>query len=232
MRWASARFRSPVSCSEPVDGLVDHEVAARAARQQVEDPTERSSGPAPATSEVVRMAPALISGLSGRPVPGCRLMALNPSPLGSTPTRAEHLLGAHVGQGQGVDEGLRDRLDGEGDVGLPGLVARAGHADQGEPEVGRVGRRQLGDVVGHRASSSPANSRRGSPEQVADRVEGVRRLPSPSLGRPSRLEIALLDGRQLGDRLEQVLGPDGLEPRQERRVGVDPGLERVEGAGR
>ena len=47
----------------------------------------RSSGPAPATSDEVRMAPALISGLSGRPVPGSRLMALNASPLGSTPTR-------------------------------------------------------------------------------------------------------------------------------------------------
>ena len=32
------------------------------------------------------MAPALIIGLRGRPVPGSRLMALNASPVGSTPT--------------------------------------------------------------------------------------------------------------------------------------------------
>ena len=42
----------------------------------------------PPTSEVVRIAPALTSGLAGRPVPGSRLMALNGSPLGSDPTRS------------------------------------------------------------------------------------------------------------------------------------------------
>ena len=49
---------------------------------------KRSSGSEPATIDDVRMAPALINGLSGRPVPGSRLTALNASPLGSTPTRA------------------------------------------------------------------------------------------------------------------------------------------------
>ena len=40
------------------------------------------------TSEVVTIAPALIIGFAGRPVPGSRLIALNASPLGSAPTRA------------------------------------------------------------------------------------------------------------------------------------------------
>ena len=40
---------------------------------------------APATSDEVAMAPALIIGFSGRPVPGSRLIELNASPLGSTP---------------------------------------------------------------------------------------------------------------------------------------------------
>ena len=39
----------------------------------------------PANSEVAVIAPALIMGLNGRPVPGVRLMALNASPVGSTP---------------------------------------------------------------------------------------------------------------------------------------------------
>lgn len=49
---------------------------------------KRSSGSAPATSELVTMAPALTIGLGGRPVPGSRRIELNPSPLGSAPTRA------------------------------------------------------------------------------------------------------------------------------------------------
>jgi len=34
------------------------------------------------------MAPALIIGVDGRPVPSSRLMGLNASPLGATPTRS------------------------------------------------------------------------------------------------------------------------------------------------
>jgi hypothetical protein len=49
---------------------------------------QRPPGPESATSEVVRMAPALIIGLAGRPVPGSMLTALNGSPLGSAETRA------------------------------------------------------------------------------------------------------------------------------------------------
>ena len=37
----------------------------------------------------MRIAPALTSGFAGRPVSGSRLMALNGSPLGSAPTRAD-----------------------------------------------------------------------------------------------------------------------------------------------
>ena len=46
----------------------------------------RASGWGARTSDVVTMAPALIIGLSGRPLVGSRLMALKRSPLGSAPT--------------------------------------------------------------------------------------------------------------------------------------------------
>ena len=45
-----------------------------------------SSAVSPAMSELVTIAPALMSGFSGRPVSGSRLIALNGSPLGSSPT--------------------------------------------------------------------------------------------------------------------------------------------------
>ncbi len=46
----------------------------------------RSSGVAAFTWPVVAIAPALIIGLTGRPVALWRLIALKASPLGSTPT--------------------------------------------------------------------------------------------------------------------------------------------------
>ncbi len=46
----------------------------------------RASLVAPATNDDVAIAPALIIGFSGRPLSGCRLIELNASPLGSTPT--------------------------------------------------------------------------------------------------------------------------------------------------
>ena len=45
-----------------------------------------SVGSRPGKSPVVAMAPALIIGFAGRPEMGSRLMALNASPDGSTPT--------------------------------------------------------------------------------------------------------------------------------------------------
>ncbi len=49
---------------------------------------QRSSAERPATSELAAMAPALIIGLRGRPLPGSRLISLKASPVGSTPMRA------------------------------------------------------------------------------------------------------------------------------------------------
>ena len=43
-----------------------------------------SSAVSPAMSELVTIAPALMSGFRGRPVSGSRLIALNGSPLGSS----------------------------------------------------------------------------------------------------------------------------------------------------
>ena len=46
-----------------------------------------SSRERPATIAVAVIAPALIIGLSGRPLFGSRLTSLNASPVGSTPIR-------------------------------------------------------------------------------------------------------------------------------------------------
>lgn len=58
-------------------------VGAGAARV---DLPAQAGGVSPWISEATAIAPALIIGFSGRPVPGSRLMLLKASPEGSTPT--------------------------------------------------------------------------------------------------------------------------------------------------
>ena len=69
--------------------------------------------PSSSTSPAQVIAPALIIGLSGLPVAGWRLISLNGSPLGSTPTRRVHGLGAAELEREPVGQRLRHRLDRE-----------------------------------------------------------------------------------------------------------------------
>ena len=85
-RYAIARLRCPVSRSETYTPSSSGRL--RPAKPDSVSVIRRScsSESAPATSPAVAIAPALIIGLRGRPVVGSRLIALNASPLGSTPT--------------------------------------------------------------------------------------------------------------------------------------------------
>ena len=97
------------------------------------------------------MAPALMSGLSGRPVVASRLIALNGSPLGSNADVALDDVDAELADRQGVHERLRARLDRERQLVVAGRVHVAAHAGEGDAEAIRVDRGELGDVVRHGA---------------------------------------------------------------------------------
>jgi len=81
-----ARLRWPVARSD--SNTASSTSSARPAKAEMASSTRarRASRVAPATSDEVAMAPALIIGFIGRPVPGSRLMELKASPEGSTPT--------------------------------------------------------------------------------------------------------------------------------------------------
>ena len=88
-RWAIARLRWPVARSESKTSSVDRSgrpanrpIASRAAGRARSRPSRARTRPAAA------IAPALTIGLSGVPVPGASVIALNASPVGSTPIRA------------------------------------------------------------------------------------------------------------------------------------------------
>ena len=83
-----------------------------------------SSAVSPAMSELVTIAPALIIGFSGRPVSGSRLIALNGSPLGSTPTCLMTSREARLLEREGEHERLRHRLDRERRLAVADLVHR------------------------------------------------------------------------------------------------------------
>ena len=77
-------------------------------------------------------------------------MELNASPLGSTPILAS--TGADNLQRQREDEGLRDRLDGEFDRAVAGLVDVAVDGREADAEMRRIGLAQFRDVIGRRAA--------------------------------------------------------------------------------
>ena len=86
-RWAIARLRWPVSRSESkTTGSTASGRPAAAANSA----TIRSSAGTPsagATRDAAAIAPALTIALSGTPLPGASVIALNASPVGSTPIR-------------------------------------------------------------------------------------------------------------------------------------------------
>lgn len=85
-RWASARLRSAVADSDAYTSSSTVRLRPAKAESPATMRAERSSRSVPGTRPVTAIAPALMSGLAGRPVDSSRLMALNGSPLGSTPT--------------------------------------------------------------------------------------------------------------------------------------------------
>ena len=80
------------------------------------------------------MAPALTMGLAGRPVPGSRLIALNASPLGSTPTRASTPSTPTSASASAYTKGLEIDWMRERSPAVAGLVHRARDADERETE--------------------------------------------------------------------------------------------------
>ena len=95
----------------------------------------RASGVSPLISSAAAMAPALTIGLNGRLWTSSRTIELKASPVGSTPTCGEHGLAAVISSKRmAVDEGLRDRLDGEERVGVAGGVDLAVDGRDGDAE--------------------------------------------------------------------------------------------------
>ena len=109
----------------------------------------------PTTQAGVAMAPALIIGLSGRPVPGSRLMELNASPWARR--RALRMTAR-----RDLPARARRRTAAEIDwmvkwCGCPPHPRRRGRpGGDADAEPGRVGLGQLGDVVGDAAVEKPA----------------------------------------------------------------------------
>jgi hypothetical protein len=66
--------------------FVHPHLATRVSGEHLENALNLASGVRPSINPVEAIAPALIIGLRGRPVSGSRLIELNASPVGSTPT--------------------------------------------------------------------------------------------------------------------------------------------------
>ena len=86
-RWAIARLRWPVSRSESKTTRIDRQRAAGGGCEQRHDPVERRHAVGRGHEDAAAIAPALTIALSGTPLPGASVIALNASPVGSTPIR-------------------------------------------------------------------------------------------------------------------------------------------------
>src|ERR1017187_6743171 len=148
-----ARLRSPVA-GRPLgleDGLVDAELAAGEAAQRVAHALE-SAGPLDAVDQArAGDRPGVDHRIEWPVVRGQtdgieRLAAWLDSDLGFDPLGADNL------QRQREDEGLRDRLDGEFDRAVAGLVAVAVDGREADAEMRWIGFAQFRDVIGRRAA--------------------------------------------------------------------------------
>ena len=161
--------------------------------------------------DVVTIAPAFTIGLAGRPVPWFQADRVEGLAARLDPYPREYAVDADVRQRERVHERLGDRLDRERCSGLAGLVDRA-----------RRRRRVRGRTRSGRPSTAAGCSRRPLLGRRPRTPNGCPRASSRSDRRPrpdrSRVEIPLLQHRQVGDRGEQVLGPHRVELREERRV--------------
>jgi hypothetical protein len=145
-----ARFRYPVSRSDP---YTDSSTRRRRPAKRENTSKTRSSGRSMSrpASHAAAIAPALIIGLRGAPVSGSRLIALNASPLGSTPMRLRTSASPRSSSAMPYTSGFEDRLQRE----VPPRVARLVHGavdrNEADAEPVRVGVGQLGDVRRHDA---------------------------------------------------------------------------------
>ncbi len=96
------------------------------------------------------MAPAFTMGLNGR-LRSSTTIELKALPDGSTPTCSSTWSRPLVFERHPEHERLRDRLDGEVEIGVAHLVHVAVGRHHADAEPVRVGPAQLGDVGGHLA---------------------------------------------------------------------------------
>ena len=104
------------------------------------------------------IAPELIIGLNGRFVPFCSSMALNASPLGSTPTCSATPFVAEVLERHAERERLGDRLQRERLIAVAGLEDLAVGGDDADAEMIGIRVAELGNVKHLRKSLNPATT--------------------------------------------------------------------------
>ena len=144
--------------------VVHAERAAGERRQAPEDPLEAlGSRPPRSTSEVVSSAPALISGLAGRPESGSQADRVERLAARLRADARQDLVGADVAERERVDERLGDRLDRERDVAVAGAVDVPVHADERDAETVGIGVGELRDVRRELAVGARGDRRRGRP---------------------------------------------------------------------
>ena len=131
-----------------IDRLVDLHRPAGVASEDVENPLHRRGIGLALDQAEVAMAPALIIGFSGRPVPGSRLIELNASPARLDSDLLQHLSSPRSFKRQAVGERLRNRLNREALPRVADLVDMPVDRDHRDPQPGWIGPRQLRDVVG------------------------------------------------------------------------------------
>ena len=94
------------------------------------------------------MAPALIIGFRGRPVPGSEADRIEGLARGFDSHLGQDPLDPEIGECQPVDEGFGDRLDGEGLAAVADLIDMTIHRRDGDAEPLRVGAGQFRDIGG------------------------------------------------------------------------------------
>ena len=178
-----------------------------------------SSAVSPAMSELMTIAPALIIGLNGRPAAGSRLIALNGSPLGSTPTCLTTSCEARLLEREGEHERLRDRLDRERRLAVADLVHRAADADERDAERLGIGVGQLGDVGRELAVGVRSRDLEHRVERRTDRIPQVGNggLVRFVVGHGASLGRGLDAGERRATKGKDVRGTNGPRRRRRRR---------------
>ena len=108
-----ARLRWPVSCSDRKTASLTSSGRPAKAETAAIIAAIAASSVSPGIRPAAAMAPALTMGLNGRPEPAASVMALNASPVGSTPMCRRTPASPMGIQGGRVDQRLGQRLEGE-----------------------------------------------------------------------------------------------------------------------